>query len=138
MRLNHFVVALALMTTPLSTFAAAPSYQDQLKNKYLILNGATCAGLQFNAGATAAAWQNEMECTRNYINKDAWRITWVSPDVFFMTEVIRPNEISPPRNDIYKITGIKNNSVNVINYWSGWGKSHSDKQVFHIQQKKLF
>lgn len=43
---------------------------------------------------------------RGYYNKDAWRITWIAPEIFVMTEAIRPNEISLPRNDIYKIMSI--------------------------------
>lgn len=113
--------------------AWAENYQSALKGKYLILDGASCAGLKFNAQATAAAWQNEMECSHGYDNKDAWRITWISPDIFMMTEVIRPNEISPPRNDIYKIMKIQNKTVTMTNYWTGWGAHKSDIQKFKIK-----
>ena len=37
-----------------------------------------------------------------------------------MTEVIRPNEISPPRNDLYKIMSIQNKTVIIVNHWTGW------------------
>lgn len=45
-----------------------------------------------------------------------------------MTEVIRPNEISPPRNDLYKIMSIQNKTVTVVNYWTGWGNHKPDVQ----------
>lgn len=122
----------ALLTT-LSHTAFAQDFQNQLKNKYLILSGASCAGLKFNAQATAAAWQNEMECSRGYSNTDAWRISWITPEIFMMTEVIRPNEISPPRNDLYKILNTQNKTVTVVNYWTGWGNHKPDVQKFKIQ-----
>ena len=106
---------MALLGTLCST-SFAQSYQNQLKNKYLILNGASCAGLKFNPQATAAAWQNEMDCSRGDSNTDAWRITWITPEIFMMTEVIRPNEISPPRNDLYKILNTQNKTVTMVNY----------------------
>ena len=117
----------------LSTFSFAQDFQNQLKSKSLILNGASCAGLKFNATATAAAWQNEMDCSRGHQNKDAWRITWLAPNIFVMTEVIRPNDISPPRNDIYKIMSIQNKTVTVTNYWTGWGAHQPDIQKFRIK-----
>ena len=122
----------ALLTT-LSHTAFAQDFQNQLNNKYLILSGASCAGLKFNAQATAAAWQNEMECSRGYSNTDTWRISWITPEIFMMTEVIRPNEISPPRNDLYKILNIQNKTVTVVNYWTGWGNHKPDVQKFKIQ-----
>lgn len=122
----------ALLTT-LSHTAFAQDFQNQLKNKYLILSGASCAGLKFNAQATAAAWQNEMECSRGYSNTDARRISWITPEIFMMTEVIRPNEISPPRNDLYKILNTQNKTVTVVNYWTGWGNHKPDVQKFRIQ-----
>jgi len=94
--------------------------KNQLKNKYLILNAASCAGLKFNAQATAAAWQDEMQCSRGSSNTHAWRITWIRPEIFMMTEVIRPNEISPLRNDLYKIMNIQNKTVIIGNHWTGW------------------
>ena len=122
----------ALLTT-LSHTAFAQDFQNQLKNKYLILSGASCAGLKFNAQATAAAWQNEMECSRGYSNTDAWRISWITPEIFMMTEVIRPNEISPPRNDLYKILNIQNKTDTVLNYWTGWGHHKPVVHEFKIQ-----
>ncbi|ENX30158.1 MULTISPECIES: hypothetical protein [Acinetobacter] len=126
------LVLMALLSTLCST-SFAQSYQNQLKNKYLILNGASCAGLKFNPQATAAAWQNEMDCSRGDSNTDAWRITWITPEIFMMTEVIRPNEISPPRNNLYKIMSIENKTVTVVNYWTGWGNHKPDLQKFRIQ-----
>jgi hypothetical protein len=107
--------------------------QNSLKGKYLVLADAECAGLKFNAQATAAAWQNEMDCSHGYYNKDAWRITWIAPEIFVMTEVIRPNEISQPRNDIYKIMSIQNKTVTVTDYWTGWGNHKPELQKFRIK-----
>lgn len=131
MKINLLLLMLLLIT--FSNPAFAKDYQNRLKNKYLVLNGASCAGLKFNAQATAAAWQNEMECSRGDHNTDFWRISWITPDIFMMTEVIRPNEISPPRNDLYKIMDIQNKTVTVINYWTGWGNHKPDVQKFRIQ-----
>ncbi|MEZ2901305.1 hypothetical protein ACBQ24_00845 [Acinetobacter terrestris] len=50
----RILILMALLGTLCST-SFAQSYQNQLKNKYLILNGASCAGLKFNPQATAAA-----------------------------------------------------------------------------------
>ncbi|CAB1208396.1 hypothetical protein [Acinetobacter bouvetii] len=129
---NKLILSTFLLCT-FSSVTFAQNYQDSLKGKYLILEGAECAGLKFNAQATTAAWQNEMECSRGYYNKDAWRITWLSPEIFVMTEVIRPNDISPPRNDIYKIMSIQNKIVTVTNYWTGWGNQKPEVQKFRIK-----
>ena len=43
----RILILMALLSTLCST-SFAQSYQNQLKNKYLILNGASCAGLKFN------------------------------------------------------------------------------------------
>lgn len=59
MKINLLLLMLLLIT--FSNPAFAKDYQNRLKNKYLVLNGASCAGLKFNAQATAAAWQNEMK-----------------------------------------------------------------------------
>ncbi|MGS0707138.1 hypothetical protein ACVBEE_11630 [Acinetobacter sp. ANC 3781] len=69
-----------------------------------------------------------MKCSRGYSNTDAWRISWITPKIFMMTEVIRPNEISPPRNDLYKIMSIQNKTVIVVNSWTGWGNHKPDVQ----------
>lgn len=110
------------------SYGLCTNYRNQLKNKYLILIGASCPGLKFNPQATAAAWQNEMKYSPGYSNTDAWRISWITPKIFMMTEVIRPNEISPPRNDLYKIMSIQNKTVTVVNYWTGWGNHKPDVQ----------
>lgn len=128
----RILILMALLSTLCST-SFAQSYQNQLKNKYLILNGASCAGLKFNPQATAAAWQNEMDCSRGDSNSDTWRISWITLEIFMMTEVIRPNEISPPRNNLYKIMSIENKTVTVVNYWTGWGNHKPDLQKFRIQ-----
>lgn len=122
-----------LILLALSTTSFAQDFQSQLKAKSLILSGATCAGLKFNAAATAAAWQNEMDCSRGHNNTDAWRITWLAPNIFVMTEVTRSNYISPPRNDIYKIQSIKGKEVTLINYWTGWGNGKPETQKFRIK-----
>lgn len=128
----RILILMALLSTLCST-SFAQSYQNQLKNKYLILNGASCAGLKFNPQATAAAWQNEMDCSRGDSNSDTWRISWITLEIFMMTEVIRPNEISPPRNNLYKIMSIENKTVTVVNYWTGWGNHKPDLQKFRIK-----
>ncbi|MCW8039582.1 MULTISPECIES: hypothetical protein [Acinetobacter] len=131
--MKHKIILSAILLCTLSNAAFAQNHQESLKGKYLVLAGAECAGLKFNAQATAAAWQNEMECSHGYYNKDAWRITWITPEIFVMTEVIRPNEISPPRNEIYKIMSIQNKTVTVTNYWTGWGNHKPDVQKFKIK-----
>ncbi|WP_166169423.1 hypothetical protein [Acinetobacter sp. SA01] len=100
--------------------------QNSLKGKYLVLADAECTDLKFNAQATAAAWQNEMDCSHGYYNKDAWRITWIAPEIFVMTEVIRPYEI-------YKIMSIQNKTLTVTNYWTGWGNHKQGVQKFRIK-----
>ncbi|WP_407306280.1 hypothetical protein [Acinetobacter sp.] len=129
MKIKTLILMVLLSTLCSTTFAQ--SYKNQLKNKYLILNSASCAGLKFNPQATAAAWKNEMDCSRGDSNTDAWRITWITPEIFMMTEVIRPNEISPPRNNFYKI--MQNGTVTMVNYWTGWGNHKPDLQKFRIQ-----
>ncbi len=133
MVLKTKILLLTVLLTTLCSTIFAQNYQNQLKNKYLILNGASCTGLKFNAQATAAAWQNEIEYSRDDYNTDFWRITWITPDIFMLTEVIRPNEISPPRNDLYKIMSIQNKIVNVVNYWTGWVNHNPDVQKFRIE-----
>ncbi len=96
----------------ISSDTFANNDQAQLKGKYLILNRATCAGLKFNAQATAAAWQNDMECSRGYENT---------------------NEISPPRHDVYKIMKIQNKMVTVTHYWTGWNTHQPEIQNFKIK-----
>lgn len=131
--MNHKTIFSTILLSILSCSTFAQNYQQSLKGKYLILAGAECAGLKFNAQATAAAWQNEMDCSHGYYNKDAWRITWIAPEIFVMTEVIRPNEISPPRNEIYKIMSIQNKTVTVTNYWTGWGNHKPELQKFRMK-----
>ncbi|WP_349927798.1 hypothetical protein ABJ384_12960 [Acinetobacter sp. A1-4-2] len=131
--MNRKTIFSTILLSTLSCSTFAQNYQQSLKGKYLVLAGAECAGLKFNAQATAAAWQNEMDCSDGYYNKDAWRITWIAPEIFVMTEVIRPNEISPPRNEIYKIMSIQNKTVTVTNYWTGWGSHKPELQKFRIQ-----
>ena len=74
-----------------------------------------------------------MDCSRGDSNTDAWRISWITPEIFMRTEVIRPNEISPPRNNLYKIMSIENKTVTVVNYWTGWDNHKPDLQKFRIQ-----
>lgn len=131
--MKHKIILGTILLCGLSSTTFAQNYQNSLKGKYLVLADAECAGLKFNAQATAAAWQNEMECSQGYYNKDAWRITWITPEIFVMTEVIRPNEISPPRNYIHKIMSIQNKTVTVTDYWTGWGNHKPDVQKFRIK-----
>lgn len=131
--MNKKIILSAILLAAISNTTFAQNYQESLKGKYLILAGAECAGLKFNAQATAAAWQNEMDCSHGYYNKDAWRITWIAPEIFVMTEVIRPNETSPPRNEIYKIMSIQNKTVTVTNYWTGWGSNKPELQKFRMK-----
>lgn len=72
---HKIILGTILLCALSSTTFAQRINQNSLKGKYLVLAGAECAGLKFNAQATAAAWQNEMDCSHGYYNKDAWRIT---------------------------------------------------------------
>ena len=61
--MNHKTILNAFLYRTCSSAVFAQNSLDSLQEKYLILNNAERAGLKFNAQATAAAWQNEMDCS---------------------------------------------------------------------------
>lgn len=115
-----------------STQIFAQTYQASLAGKRLILTSAKCAGLEFNKNATSAKWRNEIECQINDNVTTAWRVTWVNNEIFFLTETVRPNETSPPRNYIYQITSLNGKKLTVKDYWSGWNNFKTETTTYTV------
>jgi len=112
--------------------ACAENYSSILKNKRLILEGATCAGIEFNEENTLLGYA-EMYCSRGHdepVTEE--RVKWISEDTFYTTQKGRNSEGCPPRNSIYRVEKIVNDKILIREFWTGWPDSKDSINTYII------
>ena len=114
--------------------SAQAGYKESLSNSRLIMDGASCAGIEFSKDSLSAKWRNEIECQRNDKLVSHWRVIWLDDDDFILVQRDKNNKTSPPGNILYKVKSLKNNRIVLIDYWTGWGERAPSLESFSIER----
>lgn len=128
------IVIFSLATLILSQTSAQAGYKESLSNSRLIMDGASCAGIEFSKDSLSAKWRNEIECQRNDKTVSHWRVIWIDEDDFILVQRDRNDEKSSPGNMLYKVKSLKNNRITLLNYWTGWGEHAPSLEYFSIER----
>ena len=127
-------VMLLLATFMLGQTSAQAGYKESLSNSRLIMDGASCAGIEFSKDSLSAKWRNELECQRGDRHVSHWRVIWLDDDDFILIQRDRNNETSSPGKMLYKVKSLKNNRIILLDYWIGWGEHAPSLESFSIQR----
>jgi hypothetical protein len=95
-----------------------------------ILKGAGCAGFNF-VGQGKVIWTNEMACSPNELS-----IFWLDEKTFVTKDILRTNEESPPRIDIYIVDQFDGKRLVLRSLWTGWGNYRFDTLEFFKSRKR--
>ena len=127
-------IIFSLATFILSQTSAQAGYKESLSSSRLIMDGASCAGIEFSKDSLSAKWRNEIECQRNDKTVSHWRVIWLDNDDFILVQRDKHNETSSPGNMVYKIKSLKKNRITLLDYWTGWGEHAPSLELFSIQR----
>lgn len=110
----------------------AEDYSSMLKNKRLILEGTTCAGIEFKGKNTLLSYAEDF-CSRGH-NEPAseQRVQWISNNVFYATQKGRNSEGCPPQNNIYQIEKIGNGKIVLREFWTGWPDAKDSVETYRL------
>lgn len=89
-----------------------------------IMEGATCAGLQFIDEANVN-FINEIGC-------EPWalRTKWLDDKTFYAVEKEKANPNCPPRVMVYTIISHDGKTLKLKEYWTGWGNLKDEVVVY--------
>jgi hypothetical protein len=115
--------------------ASAQNYQAALRDKRLVLAGASCAGWSFISNESAVRY-DESICAVNGEASGHFRIRWVSPNVFMLVRSDRQNvnETCPPQNFIYSVEKISDSKVTLKSVWTGWNVFDDEVEQYTVQK----
>ena len=114
--------------------AYAENYSSILKNKRLILEGTTCAGIEFSGENTLLDYA-EMVCSRGHAEPlGEARVKWISEDTFYTTQIGRNSERRPPNNSIYRVEKIVNDKIVIKEFWTGWPDRNDSINTYIIAE----
>lgn len=114
--------------------SAQAGYKESLSNSRLIMDGASCAGIEFSKDSLSAKWRSELECQGGDRYVSHWRVIWIDEDDFILVQRDRNDEKSAPGNMLYKVKSLKKNRITLLNYWTGWGKHAPSLESFSIER----
>jgi len=124
---------LSFLAICISNPVFAVDNKQNLLGKKLTNIGASCSGLSISKNGTDAFMYGELgqvgKCTPD-LNL---RIKWINENTFIMIEKDKVNNTSPPRTYLYKIKSIKNDTVTLINVWTGWGDFKDEEEKYTIK-----
>ncbi|SDG45798.1 hypothetical protein [Epilithonimonas hungarica] len=100
-------------------------FSKVLKGKY-ILEGADYAGFEFIDDETIS-WTNEMFP----MDPDTMRLKWIDEHTFVTTFTKNIEKGCPPRNWVRKIESYDGHKLVIRDYWTGWGESKDESEVFY-------
>ena len=128
------IAIFSLAILMLGQTSAQAGYKESLSNSRLIMDGASCAGIEFSKDSLSAKWRNEIECQRNDKTVSHWRVIWIDDDDFILVQRDRNNETSSTSNMLYKVKSLKKNRIVLVDYWTGWGKHAPSLESFSIER----
>lgn len=112
--------------------AYAEDYSSMLKNKRLILQGTTCAGIEFKGKNTLLGYAEDF-CSRGDNEPvSEQRVQWISENVFYATQKGRNSEGCPPGNSIYRVEKIGNGKIVLREFWTGWPDAKDSVETYKI------
>lgn len=125
--------AIGTLLLMMASATHAIDYQKMLIGKRLIMKGANCAGLAFDANPKYASMIGEIDCMHGYDDGLALRVKWIKSDTFVLIEREQQKEGFPPRNYIYTVQKINGNKVILKEYWTGWNELKDDLQEYTVK-----
>jgi hypothetical protein len=120
------------LSISVSTTVSAEDYSSILKNKRLILQGATCAGLEFKGKNTLLGYAEDFCSRGNDEPASEERVRWISKNVFFATQKGRNAEGCPPGNHIYQVDKIGNGKIVLREFWTGFPDAKDSVETYKI------
>lgn len=136
--MQRFMFLVVLIALHLSAVAQESSWGTELKNKYLIHDGLTCAGWKFT-GANKVERYDEIYCSREQGSTYTARVHWLNAKQFL---IIQNNggltggtkENRPPNVQVYELVKIKGGAAYLKEYWTGWGKNRTEIEAFKLSR----
>jgi len=122
----------ALLLFCISTHVAAESAHP-LAGMRLILEGASCAGVEF-PGDSRMLMYDEMECSRSGKPTLQARVRAISPNLLLAVEQA-PGEVAPnrpPRTWIYAYGAVNEQQVILWESWTGWGDFPDEEVRYRV------
>ncbi len=128
--MKRWLPLLLLLLTPLTTMAA-PAHP--LAGKRLIMDGASCAGLEF-LGGDAVRMYDEMECSRGGDATLEARVRTLAPNLLMLVEQVAPGVVpdGPPRTWIYRIDSVTASTAVLAELWTGWGELPDERLSYRV------
>lgn len=117
----------------MSAVASAADYKSLLRGKYLLMEGAGCAGLQIAPNGKDAVMYGEFGCTTEGGVGSDMRLRWIGSQAFVITETERFDETSPPRSYIYVVERVQGKKVLLRAIWTGWNDSPDSIRTYTIK-----
>jgi len=65
------------------------------------------------------------------MDPDTMRLKWIDEHTFVTTFTKNIEEGCPPRNWVRKIESYDGHKLVIKNFWTGWGESKDDSEVFY-------
>jgi len=129
----------ALMTVLFSaqiSQAYAEDYSSLLKGKRLILQGATCAGIEFKKNTNTVLFYAELVCSPTGEPTDEARVKWITPNIFVSVATKGEDQKHcPPLVKIFQVENISGNQVKLKEIWTGWGNLKDEILQYTIIKK---
>lgn len=130
--MKKFATLLTYFAIITSNTAYAEDYSSMLKNKRLILQGATCAGIEFKGKNTLLGYAEDFCSRGNDEPVSEQRVRWISENVFYATQKGRNSEGCPPGNSIYRVEKIGNGKIVLREFWTGWPDAKDSVETYRI------
>lgn len=130
--MSKLATLLIVLSFSVSNGVSAADYSSPLKNKRLVLQGTTCAGLEFKGENTLLGYAEDFCSRGNDEPVSEERVRWISPNVFYATQKGRNSEGCPPGNHIYRVDKIGNGRIVLTEFWTGFPDAKDSVDTYKI------
>jgi hypothetical protein len=136
---QQLIILIALILLTKNAIAGENTAKGILKDKYLVHDGATCAGWEFK-GTTNVERYDEIYCANEIGATYKARVHWLNEKQFMIVQngedlLGGTPESRPPRVEIYEFIKFEKSKVYLKEYWTGWGKNQTEILVFNVSRQ---
>jgi hypothetical protein len=133
---QQLIILIVLILSTKNAIAGENTAKDILKDKYLVHDGATCAGWEFKGTAKVKRY-DEMYCANERGATYQARVHWLNEKQFMIVQNTEDStsESRPPSVSLFEFIKLDKSKIHLKEYWTGWGKNGTEVLVFDISPK---
>ena len=126
-------IVIGMLVFCMSVVASAADYRSLLRGKYLLMEGASCAGIKIAKNGIDAVMYVELGCFNGESDGFNMRMRWITPKSFVLIGTDRSDEVSPPQIHVFVVEGVQGKKVRLREISTGWNDSPDFVEAYTIK-----